>query len=316
MQLTQVLKFETFHDSPLARFLFRRALANPREIGHKLFWGLRAEMHVKKFAPRFGLILKSYLRACGPHFAELAQQHDAQELLKSVAKTAQRMKNVSKAERTALARAAIAQVNDHMPRSFELPLDPRIRAARFNPDQCRIMSSKKRPLWMSLESVDPPECGGENMLVMFKVGDDLRQDQMTLQIVRVLEQIWLAEGMNLRLTPYGCISTGDELGMLEIVPDSYTIAHIETTQGGTFGSLKNTPIRKFLEQHNKGSVDQAIDNFVRSCAGYCVATYIIGLGDRHNDNILCCRDGRLFHIDFGHFLGNFKTVAALGGFKR
>ena len=50
-----------------------------------------------------------------------------------------------------------------------------------------------------------------------------------------------------------------------------------------------------------------LDHFVRSLAGYSVATRVLGVGDRHNDNIMVASDGRYFHVDFGHFLGHLKS---------
>jgi phosphatidylinositol-4,5-bisphosphate 3-kinase len=34
---------------------------------------------------------------------------------------------------------------------------------------------------------------------------------------------------------------------------------------------------------------------------------IMAMNNRHNDNLMMERSGRLFHIDFGHILGNFKS---------
>ena len=53
---------------------------------------------------------------------------------------------------------------------------------------------------------------------------------------------------------------------------------------------------KWLRENNpaESAYQKAVDNFVATCAGYCVATYVLGIGDRHNDNIMITSTGHLF----------------------
>jgi len=134
-----------------------------------------------------------------------------------------------------------------------------------------------------------------------------------------MDKLWKREGLDLRMSAYGCVSTGDEIGMLEIVLNSATLAGIlqdSVGQGSGFfhkvsaalTAYQDDVIRRWLEVQgdNESNWSLAQENFLLSLAGYCVATYVLGIGDRHNDNIMMKRTGEFFHIDFGHFLGNFK----------
>eukprot|EP01051_Picozoa_sp_SAG22_P007470 SAG22_NODE_527_length_9437_cov_3.575712_10_plen_306_part_00 len=201
LQLVQVLKYEQDHDSPLACFLMVRALRCPNVIGHIFFWHLKAEMHMVEIAERYGLLLEMYLGNCGYHRKELLLQNDVMEKLTSVAKAVAPPLPLD--QRQTVLQSVLRDID--LPPKFSLPLNPRWVCKGLVKDKCKTMDSKKVPLWLRFENADED---GDCFMVMFKAGDDLRQDMLTLQLLKIMETLWLAEDMDLKLNPYGCVSTG------------------------------------------------------------------------------------------------------------
>nr|XP_030728600.1 phosphatidylinositol 4-phosphate 3-kinase C2 domain-containing subunit beta isoform X4 [Globicephala melas] len=309
-QLVQALKYECYLDSPLVRFLLKRAVSDLR-VTHYFFWLLKDGLKDSQFSIRYQYLLAALLCCCGKGLREEFNRQCW--LVSTLAKLAQQVREAAPSARPGILRTGLEEVGQFfaLNGSCRLPLSPSLLVKGIVPRDCSYFNSNAVPLKLSFQNVDPL---GENIRVIFKCGDDLRQDMLTLQMIRIMSKIWVQEGLDMRMVLFRCFSTGRGRGMVEMIPNSETLRKIQVEHGVT-GSFKDRPLADWLQKHNPGEdeYEKAVENFIYSCAGCCVATYVLGICDRHNDNIMLKTTGHMFHIDFGRFLGHAQMF---GNIKR
>mmetsp|Transcript_8501 Transcript_8501/g.19026 ORF Transcript_8501/g.19026 Transcript_8501/m.19026 type:complete len:1924 (+) Transcript_8501:286-6057(+) len=211
-------------------------------------------------------------------------------------------------------------------------------------------------------------------LLLYKHGDDLRQELLAIQFIERCNQILLASGLDLKLKTFSCQPVGSKTGFIEWVRGTVPLSELckssgsshpgsnvgvdsrqssrskeGLTEGETTGYATTAPeevlghqseilptqshrwfkyqsLPGLRQKSNNGSVfENPIQDFLRSaaydesapylvkkdvmatyvksCAGYCVITYLLGVGDRHLDNILLHHNGHLLHCDYSFILG-------------
>lgn len=130
-----------------------------------------------------------------------------------------------------------------------------------------------------------------------------------------MDKIWQANDFDFRLSIFNVVQTQERCGFIEMITESETLREIESRSGTLKGSLGESALFDWLRSYNTTDREFriALENLTYSCAAYCVATYILGIGDRHNDNIMVKQSGHLFHIDFGKYLGDTQKF---GWFNR
>lgn len=411
LQFVQVLKTEPYLENELSRFMSRRAQLNP-SIGNLFFWYLKSEcdeVNDYQNTIRFRYLLERYLRGL-PEFrlSILVRQVQGLDKLMNLAEV---LRDKSKEDRIKFMQTQMQRVDFlEMLENIPDPINNDRFLGKLLLDDCRIMDSAKRPLWLvwslpilptgeldgqvyscnpkseediikivsqnsinrrshsysgvkdftlhkeikaisksikeeessehnsdqnptntsrfssrtmtsssdsakgASELSDQPneeKCNGKPTMatsaIIFKIGDDLRQDMLTLQIIRIVDSIWRQEGLDMCMLAYTCLSTGKNVGIIEVVKQAETITSIQKS-GGRMAAIQidSSQLHRWIKERNHDNYDEAINKFTRSCAGYSVLTFVLGIADRNPDNIMVSEDGRIFHIDFGHFLGHFK----------
>jgi phosphatidylinositol 3-kinase len=318
LQLVQALKYEHIspqsnheatQDSSLARFLISRA-ANSFTLGNYFWWYVMVECDDKSQdqGPDNRAI---YGKIAYDFMAELVKQPDGVATRKTLLRQGEwicilskisgeiKESNESIARRTERVKHFLADPKNELVTidpPLPLPLDPSVEITGVVPEETVVFKSSLHPIKVTFKTTT-----GRKYPIIFKTGDDLRQDQLVIQIITLMDDLLQKENLDLKLSPYKILATSTSAGLSQFV-------HSMSFQAIT-SKYRNNPALAYLKQNNPdshgpmGLRKETLDTFVKSCAGYCVITYILGVGDRHLDNLLLAPDGHFFHADFGYILG-------------
>ena len=195
--------------------------------------------------------------------------------------------------------------------AFPLPSAPNILVNGLRPDSAKMFKSALYPALVEFhveatvpsasQDVSHPQGTMSGYKVIVKTGDDLRQDQLIIMMIQLMDGLLKRAALDLCLTPYAVIAMSPSSGLVEFVDGSLPISQILTNHAGSIMQFfQSTSPEKGAKYDVR---PETMATYVRSCAGYCVITYILGIGDRHLDNLLLRSSGHFFHIDFGFCFG-------------
>ena len=224
-QLVQALRYEKdfreFNECHLESFLVRRAEC--LFIGNFLAWNLRLErgaaMYAEQFEAAYGRFEKSMAEGTSD------RQRETWAQLKRSFNMFDRFEDAFKEVRAQGGRAD--KIKPHIRKEFRegnfrdmqnfepvvLPIDPRISITGIIADEINVFKSKTLPLGIKFKTTTPPEqsrlpieedpeTGERTVQVMWKTGDDLRQDGLVLQMFTLMDRILKSENCDMKLTPY------------------------------------------------------------------------------------------------------------------
>ncbi|KAI2632916.1 phosphatidylinositol 3 [Xylaria nigripes] len=318
LQLVQALKFEhiaadsnqaTIRASSLANFLISRAVEN-FTLGNYFYWYLGVE-YDDKSNDQGEEVRTMYAKVQYDFMKELESRPGGKETRVTLRRQAELIAVLSKisaeiqasresnSRKTEKTKAFLADPKNELltiDPPVPMPLDPSVMIVGINPDQTKVFKSSLSPIMVTFKTIQ-----GSNYPIIFKTGDDLRQDQLVIQIITLMDQLLQKENLDLKLSPYKILATSTSAGASQFV--------LSQTLSAIASKFHANPALAYLRQHNPddraylGVRKETLDTFTKSCAGYCVITYILGVGDRHLENLLLAPDGHFFHADFGFILG-------------
>jgi len=170
------------------------------------------------------------------------------------------------------------------------------RICNININKIQMKVSATKPLMIPCDTID------DKVVKILYKNEEVRKDQIIMNIFKLADLILKKEeDLDLGIITYPVLPISKTSGLIDIVDNCDTIYSIQE-------ELKSTILNYILENNGDMKVREIREKFTKSTAAFCVLTYLFGIGDRHLDNIMVTKDGKLFHIDYGYILGNDPVV--------
>ncbi|QPG72987.1 hypothetical protein FOA43_000291 [Brettanomyces nanus] len=208
-------------------------------------------------------------------------------------------------------------------------IDNFITFSKFEPE-VSILSSMQKPRKIYVIGSD-----NKRYSILCKPNDDLRKDSKLMEFATVMDRLLQtdieSEKRSLSITSYAVVPLNENMGLIEMVDNVRTIRDIMLMylqwQGNRFDyakmkTLMGDPALSLSEKlHNYEKLKtyyrpvlqlwfadkfpnpvnwyEARNRYTRSCAVMSIVGYLLGMGDRHGDNILLNEiTGQILHVDF------------------
>lgn len=175
-----------------------------------------------------------------------------------------------------------------------LPYDPSSKIIHIDTDNITILSSYTKPVIINFIIIKNQI--KKNIKILFK-RESIQNDKTVLSLMTLCDIILrdpngLEKDFNIIV--YNTMPLTMNSGMIEIIENAHTIYEIDSCK--LLGHI--------IEKNPTAIVQDVIDRYMYSLVAYTLHSYLIGLGDRHLQNIMITNDGAIFHIDFGFILGS------------
>ena len=318
--LCQCLLYENFIINPLSDFLIERCLRNPKLLGNSFIMYNRVNLKNPFFTEKISVYILQFLMNCGNKYLnecfDMIEYNYYLELFTYASNKKDIIKNKSSKKNKKIKENNLIEYFNKIvikEKKMKILLDPGYICYKIT--DCLSISSSDFVQALFTFKTGKNEESPERRMIL-RLGNDLRQDILAIQILKIMDKLWLDNYLDLKLITFSICPSDIFSGYIEYV-NFFELYKIQNSSG-IIGVLDKEAIIKFLrgtgnnmrnndnEIYENDTYEERVDNFIKSLAGYCVATCVLGITERSFRNVMIKNNGILLHVNLGHLLGHFK----------